>query len=102
MHLDAGAVQGNRIDVDANDLGLLQLFEDLVQHSGLGPAIHACVDRVPIAKTGRQTTPLATMLCDVKDRIEHVQIGKTDIATLSGQEPLNLSELGRCDFHVMK
>ena len=50
MHLDDSAVQGNRLDLDAHDLSMLQLFKNPIQYATLGPAIHARVDRVPIAE----------------------------------------------------
>ena len=70
MHLDDGAVQGNRLDLDANDLFLLQFREEPVQHAGFGPAIHAGVDGMPVAEPFRQAPPLAPMLGDKQNRVE--------------------------------
>ena len=100
MHLDAGAVQRYGFDLDAYNLRLLQLLEDPVENACLGPAIHTRVDGVPIAKAGRQTAPLAAMFRDVQDRVENIEVGKTDVAALGGQEVLDLGELDRCDFHA--
>jgi hypothetical protein len=47
-----------RFDLDAHDLSMLQLLEHSIQHTQLGPAVHAGVDRVPIAKAVGQATPL--------------------------------------------
>ena len=62
MDLDAGGVQRDRLDFDAHDLRALQLLEHAIKYTGLGPAVHARVDRVPVAKTLGQSTPLAAML----------------------------------------
>jgi len=70
MHLDRGAVQGNRFDLDADDLFFLQFREKSIQHAGFGPAIHAGIDGVPVPKPFRQTSPLAAMLGDEQDRVE--------------------------------
>lgn len=52
MHLDAGAVQRDGLDLDLHDLSALQLLERTIEHARLGPAAHARVDRVPVALTG--------------------------------------------------
>ena len=83
MDLDDGAVQRHRLQLDADQLGALQVFEDPVEHPVLGPTIHAGVDRVPVPKAPRQPSPLAPLLGDVQARVEHLQIGHADIATLS-------------------
>ena len=70
MHLDDGAVQGNGLNLDADDLFFLQLGEEAIQDAGFGPAIHAGIDGVPIPKPFRQTSPLAAMLGDEQDRVE--------------------------------
>jgi len=82
MHLDAGGVQPDRFDFDAHDLGGLQLGEHPIQHTGLSPTVHACVHRMPVAKALGQTAPFAAVLCDVKDGVDHLQIGHADIAAL--------------------
>src|SRR6186713_3127803 len=50
MNLDARGVQRDRFDLDAYDLRLLQLLEHPVEHARLRPAVHARVDRVPLAE----------------------------------------------------
>ena len=67
----------------------LQVFEDPVEHPVLGPTIHTGVDRVPVPKALRQPSPLAPLLGDVQDRVEHLQIGHADIATLSREAGLD-------------
>ena len=100
MHLDAGAVQRHRLDADAHNLVLLQLLEDPVEDTCLGPAVHAGVDGAPIAEAGWQPAPLAAVLAHIKDRVEHVQIRETDIAALGRQVVLDLSKLGWRDLHA--
>ena len=50
MHLHRRAVQRDRFDLDANDLVVLQLLEDTIQNTRLGPPVHPRVDRVPVAE----------------------------------------------------
>ena len=100
MHFDDGAVQADRIDLDTHDLSMLQAFKDSIEHPRLRPAVHAGVDGVPVAKTLRQSAPLATMLCHVQDRIDYAQIRMTDIATLLGQAVFDLAVLLFADFHA--
>ena len=100
MHLHDGAVQRHGLDLDPHDLRLLQLLEHSIEHAALGPAIHACIDGVPIAEALGQAAPLAAVLCDIQDRVQHAQIGQADVATLSRQAVLDLSELGLCDLHA--
>ena len=74
MHLDARAVQRHGFDLDAHDLGLLQLLEHAIEHAGLGPTVHACVDRVPVAEPLGQATPLAAVLGHVEDGVQDLQV----------------------------
>jgi hypothetical protein len=75
MHLHDSAVQRHGLDLDAHDLRLLQLLEHSIEHATLGPAIHARVDGVPVAKALGQAAPLAAMLGNIQDRVQHAQIG---------------------------
>ena len=72
MHLDDGAVQGKRFDLDAYYLFLLQFRKDPIQHAGFGPAIHAGVDGMPVTKPFRQAPPLAAMFRDEQNRVEYL------------------------------
>src|ERR1700733_4241600 len=98
MHLDAGAVQRDGLDPDANDLSTLQLLEHPVEYASLGPAVHARVDGVPIAEPLWQSAPLAAVLGDVQDGIQHTQIRQADVASLQWQAVLYLGELGWRDL----
>lgn len=101
MHLDTGAVQRHRLDLDLHDLCLLQQLESAIEHARLSPATHARVDRVPVAEPLGQTAPLAAMLGHVQDRIEHLQIGQADIAALPRQAVFYLRELNWRDLHSL-
>jgi hypothetical protein len=100
MHLHDGAVERDRFDLDAHDLSMLQLLEHAIHHAQLGPPVHPGVDRVPIAEALGQATPLAAVLCNVQDRIQDLQVGKADIASLPRKTALDLLVLGLCDFHA--
>ena len=102
MHLDDGRVQFYGLDLEAHDLLPLQLFKDAVQHAVLGPAIHASVNRVPVAKTLRQPAPLAPLLGYIQQCVEHLQVGKTDIASLAWKAWLDTKILRLGDFHEPK
>ena len=99
MDLDDCTVEADRLDLDTDELLLLQFLEQPIQHTGFCPAIHACVDRMPIAKAFRQAAPLATILCDVQDRVDDLEIAERDVAALYRQERLNPTELRCGDFH---
>ena len=101
MHLDAGAVQRHCLDLDLHDLRLLQLLESAIKYTGLCPATHARVDRVPIAEPLGQTTPLASMFGDVQDRVKHLQIRQADVAALLGQAVFYLGKLSGRDLHSL-
>lgn len=90
MNLYHRAIQRDRLDPDANDLCALQLRKHAIHHATFGPAVHPRVDRVPSAETLRQSAPLAAMLGEVKNRIEHLQVRQADVAALSRQAMLDL------------
>ena len=100
MDLDARGVERDRFDLDAHDLRTLQLLEHAIKYTGLGPAVHARIDGVPVAKPLGQSAPLAAMLGHIEDRIYHLQVAQADVATLPGQAVLNGCELFGCDLHV--
>jgi hypothetical protein len=93
MNLDACPVQRHSFDLDAHDLLALKLLEHLVQHASVGPPAHARIGRMPVAKSLRQSAPLATMLGDIQHRVHHLQIGHADIAALQRQAMLDPGEL---------
>ena len=100
MHFDGGRVQFHGLDPDAHDLLPLQLLKDAIQHAVLGPAIHAGVDGVPVAKSLRQSAPLAALLGHVQQRVEHWQVANSDVASLARQARCDTKVLCFGDFHT--
>jgi len=99
MNLDCRTVQGHGFDLDTDNLIVLQLRKYPIQHAALGPAIHARVDRVPIAEPLGQTAPFAALLSDVQDRVENSEIGQAHIAALCRQTVLDQAVLRVGNFH---
>ena len=99
MDFDAGAVQAHCLDLDAHDLVSLEPLEHAVEHPLLGPAAHARVDRVPVAEAFRQAAPIAAVLDDVEDGVDHLEVGDLDVSALLGEERGDALELLSCDFH---
>ena len=72
MHISDGVVQGNRFDLDTDDLFLLQFRKDPIQHAGLGPAIHPGVNGMPVAEPFRQAPPIAALFSDKQNRVDYL------------------------------
>ena len=70
MDLDEGAVQGHGFELHADDLLVLQLGKDAIQHAALRPPVHARINRVPVAEPLGQAAPFAAMLRDVQNRVD--------------------------------
>ena len=100
MDLDEGAVQGHGFDLHADDLSVLQLGKDAIQHPALRPPVHTSINGVPVAEPLGQTAPFATLLGDVQDGVEHVQIVEHHVAAWRRQTRLDLAILSVGDFHV--
>ena len=100
MDLDDGAVQGHGFDCHAEDPRVLQLGKDAIQHPALCPPIHARIDRVPVAEPLGQPAPFASLLGDVQDGVEHLQIVECHVATLCRQTRLDGTILCVGDFHA--
>src|SRR5580704_17680445 len=101
MNLDNRTVQTHRLNLDADELLALQLRKQPIQHTGFCPAVHARIDRMPIAKALRQRAPLAAVLGHKEDRVDHVEILVRDVAALPRQVRLDTCELFSADFHPM-
>ncbi len=69
MDFDEGAVQGHGFDLYADDLNLLQLGKEAIEHPTLGPPIHARIDSVPVTKPFGQPVPFAPLLGNVQDGV---------------------------------
>jgi hypothetical protein len=100
MDLDDGTVQGDGFDLHADDLGVLQLGKDAIQHPALRPTIHAGIDGVPVAESLGQTAPFAPLLGDVQNGVEYLQIVERHVATLGRQPRCDLAILRIGNFHV--
>ena len=98
--LDDRAVHGDRFDPDAHDARLLQPREHPIEDAQFGPTVHAGVNRVPVAEVPGQAAPPTAVLGHVQDRIQNLQVGQADIASLARQTALDLIVLGRGDFHA--
>ena len=59
MDLDDGTVQGDGFELHAEDLRVLQLGKDAIQHPALCPTIHARIDGVPVAESLGEPAPFA-------------------------------------------
>lgn len=85
MNFHERAIEADRLDLNAIKLFSLQLREQPIQHPRLRPAIDASVNRMPVAKAFGQCAPLTSILGDVQNRIDHVQIQLRDVASLVRQ-----------------
>lgn len=97
MHLDRGAVQGNGIDLDPDDLSMLQPFKYAIKHARFRPATPASIDGVPTPEAFGQAAPFATLLGNVKDGVQDL---KVDIATLTRQAVLDQAILRFGNLHA--
>jgi len=93
VYFDGRAVQAYVLDVNGQDLFFLESGKDSIQDAGFAPAIHSRVDGMPIAEMLRQTSPFAAMLHDVQQRVEQLQIGHANVASLAWQAISNLLKL---------
>ncbi len=100
MHLDDGAVQRDRLQLDTHYLFSLKVFEHPVQNPLLRPAVHAGIDRVPVAEPGRQPAPLAAVLGHIQDRVQNLEVRDADVAALHRQVRSYAFVLRFCDFHA--
>lgn len=99
MYFDNGAVQTYRFDPDAHQLLMLQLFEQSIQNTRFRPAIHARVDRVPVAKAPGKAAPFAAIFRYKQNRVHDLKVAERDIAALNRQKILDPTELLLSDFH---
>lgn len=86
MNFDAGTIQRNSFNTDADDLLMLKLLKyDSGRHSLLSDS---CGYRgLPVAEALELFSLLATMLGNVKNGIESLQIGMTNLLTRSLYAP---------------
>lgn len=100
MNLHDRAIQRYRFNPNADNLRALQFRKHSVQYAIARPAVHPRVDRVPAAETWRQTAPFTSVLGNIEDRVEHLQVRQAHVALLSRQALFDLFELGFGDFHL--
>src|ERR1019366_429629 len=89
MYLDDRTVEADRLDLDADQLLMLQLLEQALQHTGLRPAAHPRVDRVTVAKSPGSSTRFAAVPGHIKHSVGPLQVAEAHIATLNRQELLD-------------
>jgi len=99
MNLDRGRVEREGLNLDAHDLLSLQPFEDAVQNTILGPAIHARINTVPFAEAWRKTAPFTALLGHKQNCVQHFKVLKCHIPALNRQAILDLFVLLGCDLH---
>ncbi len=99
MSRDDGTVQRHGFELPAEDLRLLQLCKNEIQHPIFRPPIQASIERVPIAGLLRETAPFTAVFADVQNGIQHLQIVERDVAALGRQASLDVTILSLSGFH---
>ena len=99
MHLDAGAVQADHLDLDDKDLLFLQAGEHPLDDALFAPAVQPRVDRVPGAEEAGQAPPLAALFQGVKQGVEQHQVAHAHIAALARRTVLDAFVLFTAEFH---
>ena len=99
MDLDRGRIEREGFNLDAHDLLALQLLEDAVKYAILGPAIHARINAMPVAKSRRKTAPFTAVLGNIQNRVEHFEVLQLYISALNRQAVLDLFVLLGRDLH---
>jgi len=100
MDFDGGRIQAYGLDTDAYDLLALPLFEDVIPHAALGPAIHAGVDGMPISEAFGQAAPLTAVLGDLEQGVQPVPVVELYVAALAGKTGGNTLVLRFGDLHA--
>jgi len=83
VDVNDSAVERNCFYFQAEDLLLLKALKYAVKNTVLAPAVHARVNAMPAPEVFREAAPLAPMLRNIQDRIQHLEIVDTDIASLA-------------------
>jgi hypothetical protein len=82
MDLDDRTVQRHGFELHADDLSLLQVGKDAIQHATIHPPVHARIDRVSVAEPLGEATPFAASLGDIQNRVQDLQIVERDVTAL--------------------
>jgi len=101
VNFDAGRIPAHNLDADADDLLVLQLLEDAIQRAALGPAVHAGVNGMPISEALGQSAPRTTLLGDIEQGIQQLQVLQLHITALPGKTGGNTLVLRFGDLHVL-
>lgn len=83
MDLDDGAVQRDRFNLDAYEVGVLHFFKNVLQNAPFRPATQPRVDRMPISEALWQAAPFAAVLGNVQHSVEDLEIGDIHISALT-------------------
>ena len=86
MNFYNGAVKSHRLDLDTDDLSMLQLLEQSIEHPFFDQRFILRVNGVPVAKSLWQAAPFAAVLGHVQNRIENSKIGQADVAAFRGKQ----------------
>ena len=78
----------------------MQLGEHPIQHTLPWSSDSSVYASVLVFESLGQAAPLTTMLRDIQDGVDDLEIGHADIAALNRQATLNLRELLGGDFHA--
>ena len=98
MNLDDGAIQRHRLHLDSHNLFALQLLKNRRNHALFAPTIHVRIDAVPSPKAIGQSSPFASLLGHIQNRIEHLEILNLHVSTLLRKAFRHLFKLLRCQF----
>ena len=93
MHLDAGAVEAEAVEVLVRQLLVPQRGEQPRKHARLGPAAQPHVDRVPLAVALRKGAPLAAVLKDMQQGVDDDDVRNPHVAALDRQMGMQQSVL---------
>jgi len=98
MNFDARAVEAKAVDGHADHVVFLKRIKQPIQDARICPTAHPGVNRVPLAEPLRQGPPLAAILGNKEDGIDHRQVRNPNIPTLNWQVGADQRVLLFCYF----
>ena len=98
-NLHAGTGQRPCLQLDSDERFLLEVCEHPTEDPGLRPVIHLSVDGMPPPEPSRDSPPLAPLLGNLQDDIEHGQIRDAHLPRLHRQQRRNAFVLRFGQFH---
>ena len=99
VELAGGAVHCEDLDLHVDDLFLLQGEEDTRKDAVFCPAVDPLVNAVPIAVTGGQGSPFASVFNGIEKPLQKREVGDYHIPTLFRKVRSNALKLFRCKSH---